>query len=209
MFEIIVEDQFKKDFKKISRRHKQIARELKAAVNQLMEFGKVPDEYKPHELTIAGENYTGHIDFHLSDGNFDVIVLYMPHKTNPSIRLVRIGSHKELFNNKLLWAPFWRVKIKGVITISCVKNSRKNKIQAWDELQSFISSNKKENVTWSENKSFKEVLNDARDDKFERIENIELQKAKEKLRVRLDLAAKETKEGLTIPYEKMRKLLWI
>ena len=31
------------------------------------------------------------------DGEVDVLVLYLPHKTNPIIRLVRMGSHKELF----------------------------------------------------------------------------------------------------------------
>ena len=36
-------------------------------------------------------------DFHLSDGIADVIVLYLPHKTNPVIRFVRMGSHSELF----------------------------------------------------------------------------------------------------------------
>jgi mRNA interferase YafQ len=31
------------------------------------------------------------------DGEEDVLVLYLPHKTNPIIRLARMGSHKELF----------------------------------------------------------------------------------------------------------------
>ncbi len=43
------------------------------------------------------EDSNGHIDFHLSDGLVDVVVLYLPHKTNPVIRLVRMGSHEELF----------------------------------------------------------------------------------------------------------------
>lgn len=102
MFEIIVDTQFKKDYKKICRNHKQIIPELKAAVQQLMSSGRVADEYKPHELNNAGGIYNGHIDFHLSDGKVDIIVLYMPHKTNPAIRLVRIGSHEDLFHGKLL-----------------------------------------------------------------------------------------------------------
>ena len=102
MFEIIVEDQFKKDFKTVSRQHKRIASELKVAVSQLMEEGKVSQDYRPHELANSGGNYNGHIDFHLSDGKVDVIVLYMPHKTNPTIRLVRIGAHNDLFQGKLL-----------------------------------------------------------------------------------------------------------
>ena len=102
MFEIIVEEQFKKDYKQVSREHAQIVPELKAATEQLIESGKVSDEYNPHELVNAGGNYNGHIDFHLSDGELDVIVLYMPHKTNPTIRLVRIGSHEDLFQGELL-----------------------------------------------------------------------------------------------------------
>ena len=49
----------------------------------------------------TGGNYNGHIDFHLSDGLVDVVVLYLPHKTNPVIRLVRMGSHQELFQGPL------------------------------------------------------------------------------------------------------------
>lgn len=41
------------------------------------------------------------MDFHLSDGQVDVVVLYMPHKTNPSIRLVRMGTHEDLFQGQL------------------------------------------------------------------------------------------------------------
>ena len=41
----------------------------------------------------------------------------------------------------------------------------------------------------------------------DRMEAIELQEAKEKLRSRLILAAEETKQGLTIPYDEFRKSL--
>ena len=41
----------------------------------------------------------------------------------------------------------------------------------------------------------------------DRMRTIELQAAKEKLRSRLLLAAKETKDGLTIPYDELRKSL--
>lgn len=62
-----------------------------------MNNGKVKESYQPHVLNKNGGNYNGHIDFHLIDGKVDIIVLYMPHKINPVIRLVRIGSHRELF----------------------------------------------------------------------------------------------------------------
>lgn len=97
MFEIKVEAQFKIDYKKVMRTHPQLRDEFKSAVSELMTYGRLPAEYGAHELSNPGGNYNGHIDFHLSDGLVDVIVLYLPHKTNPIIRLVRMGSHQELF----------------------------------------------------------------------------------------------------------------
>lgn len=41
------------------------------------------------------------MEFHIAEGVFDVLVIYMPHKTNPSIRFVRMGSHAEFFHGKL------------------------------------------------------------------------------------------------------------
>lgn len=69
---------------------------------ELVENGVVPEEYRPHALVNPGGNYNGHIDFHLSDGKVDVLVLYMPHKTNPVIQLVRMGTHEELFAGPML-----------------------------------------------------------------------------------------------------------
>ena len=90
MFEIKVEAQFKADYKRTMRIHPQLKTEFKAAVAELAARGSL-------ELSNPGGNYNGHIDFHLSDGLVDVVVLYLPHKTNPVIRLVRMGSHEELF----------------------------------------------------------------------------------------------------------------
>ncbi|BDZ31754.1 type II toxin-antitoxin system YafQ family toxin [Lactiplantibacillus sp. WILCCON 0030] len=81
--------------------HPELVPELKLVLNELINFGTVPDTYQPHLLTKAGGNYNGYVDFHLSEGKVDVLVLYLPHKSNPSIRLVRIGSHDELFQGPL------------------------------------------------------------------------------------------------------------
>lgn len=97
MYEIRVEPVFKADYKRVMRNHPHLKPAFRAALDELMATGTVPASYSPHPLTNQGGNYTGHIDFHLSDGDVDVIVLYMPHKTNPVIRLVRMGSHRELF----------------------------------------------------------------------------------------------------------------
>ena len=102
MFQIQVEAVFKADYKRVTAAHPQIKKEFKAALDELVEHGAVPEEYGPHELVNPGGNYNGHVDFHLSDGEVDVLVLYMPHKTNPIIRLVRMGGHEELFRGPLL-----------------------------------------------------------------------------------------------------------
>lgn len=82
MFEIKVEAQFKADYKRTMRIHPQLKSEFKAAVAELAAHGSLPAEYGAHELSNPGGNYNGHIDFHLSDGLVDVVVLYLPHKTN-------------------------------------------------------------------------------------------------------------------------------
>lgn len=102
MHEIRVEPIFKTDYKRVMRAHPQLRREFEEAVRELAINGCVPEGHNPHALTNPQGNYNGHIDFHLLDGAVDVIVLYAPHKTNPIIRLVRVGSHEELFKDPLL-----------------------------------------------------------------------------------------------------------
>lgn len=101
MFEVKYGPAFKADFRRVMRRHPHLLAEFKAAVAELVAHGEVPEEYGPHALSNPGGNYNGHVDFHLSGGLVDVIVLYLPHRTNPSIRLVRMGSHEELFQGEL------------------------------------------------------------------------------------------------------------
>ena len=55
----------------------------------------------------------------------------------------------------------------GVITISNNVRKEKNKVQAWDELQAFISAHRVSETTWPQDKSFKDVLNEARDERYE------------------------------------------
>lgn len=97
MLEIKVEAQFKADYKRTLHSYSQLKTEFKAAIAELAAHGSLPTEYGIHELSNPGGNYNGHIDFHLSDGLVDVVVLYLLHKTNPVIRLVRMGTHEELF----------------------------------------------------------------------------------------------------------------
>lgn len=98
MFEVVFEKTFVDDYRRVKRRFPAVAVELREAVNELCTNGKLPERYNAHELANPGGNYNGHIDFHLSEGETDVVVLYMPHKTNPTIRFVRMGSHEEIFH---------------------------------------------------------------------------------------------------------------
>ena len=97
MFDIKYDATFKRDYKRVMRRYPHLKEELRAAVSELAESGTLSDHYRPRELANPGGNYNGHIDFHLSSGKVDVEVLYLPHGNNPQIRLVRMGTHEELF----------------------------------------------------------------------------------------------------------------
>lgn len=92
-----VESQFQKDFQRFKKEHPELLTEFKVAMRELVLNGAVPDSYHPHVLDNRGGLHNGSLDFHLSDGKVDVVVLYLPHKTNPVIRLIRIGTHDELF----------------------------------------------------------------------------------------------------------------
>ena len=97
-FSIRFDSQFAAEYATLRRRHPDLADELDDLIREeLSPYGTVPSRYRPHLLTKPGGNYNGHWEFHLSDGVTDVLVLYLPHKSNPAIRLVRVGSHRELF----------------------------------------------------------------------------------------------------------------
>ena len=100
--EFIFEKRFLNDYKRIKIHTPSVAREFDAVLRQIEETGSVPDSYNPHELTNSNCNYTGHMEFHIAEGRLDIIVIYMPHKTNPTIRFVRIGSHQDIFGGPLL-----------------------------------------------------------------------------------------------------------
>lgn len=97
MFTVTSDSAFVNDYKRVTRAHPWVKKEFLVAVRELMESGALPETYGAHILDNPGGNYNGHVDFHLSDGAVDVIVLYLPHKTNPEIRFVRMGTHDELF----------------------------------------------------------------------------------------------------------------
>ncbi|MBO5538475.1 MAG: type II toxin-antitoxin system YafQ family toxin [Prevotella sp.] len=81
--------QFKKDLKRyIHQPSKLLA--LKNVTLALQETGRVPQEYLPHMLS---GNYKGFMECHIED-NFLLIWI---DETNEIIKLVRLGTHHELF----------------------------------------------------------------------------------------------------------------
>lgn len=100
-FELILEDQFKEDYKELKREHAWLISYLRAAIKLLAENGELPSEYNDHLLDNPGGNYNGHNEFHLADGVVDVLVLYKKRETHLTIRLVRIGTHDQLFHGPL------------------------------------------------------------------------------------------------------------
>ena len=69
-------------------------------------YGIVNEISKPHILNNRGGNYNGNQEYHLSNGKVDVLVIYNPHKTNLTIRMIRIGTHKDLFQGELKWFSY-------------------------------------------------------------------------------------------------------
>lgn len=88
MYELKPEPQFKKDYQNLKRSHPELISDLLETLKQLQKNGIVNSEYYPHLLNNRGGNYNGNYEYHLSDGKVDVLVIYMPHKTNPVIRLI-------------------------------------------------------------------------------------------------------------------------
>ena len=81
--------QFKKDLKRYQNKPRQI-NELYSVLALLAEKGKVPQRLKPHYLK---EEYGGCMECHV--GNDFLLVWF--DEDNDIIKLIRVGSHSELF----------------------------------------------------------------------------------------------------------------
>ena len=82
MFELKPEPQFIADYRQVMRKHPALKSELRAALRELAATGTLPAMYRLHQLANPGGNYNGHMEFHLADGMVDVLVLFMPHRSN-------------------------------------------------------------------------------------------------------------------------------
>lgn len=81
--------QFKKDFKRYEQKPKKLESLVKV-LDQLAQTGTVDASYKPHEL--KGE-YKGTLECHVEN---DFLLIWVDEKEQ-TIRLVRLGTHSELF----------------------------------------------------------------------------------------------------------------
>lgn len=81
--------QFKKDLKRIQNNPKNIS-SLEAVLRILSETGTIPKEYKPHLLS---GDYKGYMECHIES---DFLLIWIDENID-LIKLVRLGSHSELF----------------------------------------------------------------------------------------------------------------
>ncbi len=87
MYELLYTSQFKKDYKKVSK-GKRIEK-LHQVFKQLSNTGTLPAKYKTHVLK---GNYKGYHEAHIEP---DWLLIWK--KSNMQIKLIRTGSHSELF----------------------------------------------------------------------------------------------------------------
>lgn len=81
--------QFKKDLKRILNNPRKVSA-LKVVLGLLRETGTVTREYRPHFLTGI---YRGHMECHIGS---DFLLIWIDEREDV-IKLVRLGSHSELF----------------------------------------------------------------------------------------------------------------
>ena len=89
MWELRITRQFKKVLKKYQNRADKIA-SLSIILSMLQETGTVSSKHKPHML--AGE-YKGFMECHVEN---DLLLIWLD-DTEHIIKLVRLGTHSELF----------------------------------------------------------------------------------------------------------------
>lgn len=89
MWKLFQTTQFKKDLRRIGNNKKKLLA-LKEVLEQLRETGNVSARYKPHNLT---GNYKDALECHIES---DFLLIWIDEERH-TIKLVRVGSHSELF----------------------------------------------------------------------------------------------------------------
>lgn len=89
MKELKITNQFKKDLKRYQNQPKKINK-LKVVLEYLQQGTAIPQEYKPHKL--LGE-YKDCMECHIES---DTLLIWFDENSN-IVKLIRLGSHSELF----------------------------------------------------------------------------------------------------------------
>lgn len=92
MKEIRKTSQFKKDFKRFAKDVEKV-KTLMSIVEKLERGEFIPDEFHPHPLKGEWKNY---MECHIDD---DYLLIWFD-KEESIVRLVRLGSHSELFGKR-------------------------------------------------------------------------------------------------------------
>ena len=95
MNHIKAERSFEKDVKRWKKKVSGLQEELQEVLEIYFEKGYIPDSYNPHLLDNPSLPYYGDMEFHLLD---DLLVVYVEISKRNSIRLIRLGTHAELFH---------------------------------------------------------------------------------------------------------------
>jgi len=88
MYEIFRTTSFKKDYKKLSKKEKEL---LKSVIKTLAEGETLDEELKDHKLI---GNYLGCRECHVQP---DLLLIYRIDNDILELALVRVGSHSKLF----------------------------------------------------------------------------------------------------------------
>jgi mRNA interferase YafQ len=89
MYTLKITSQFKKDLKRIQNNPTKILH-LKEVLRLLEQDGVLPERFKPHKRVC---DYAGFIECHVES---DLLLIWLDPEENV-IKLVRLGTHSELF----------------------------------------------------------------------------------------------------------------
>lgn len=92
MYRLLISTKFKKDLKKIKKNQEDYG--LTRDVLKILKnhgFKGIPSSMRPHKLV---GNYKGNWECHLKS---DLLIIWFQVETPKTIKLVRIGSHSDLF----------------------------------------------------------------------------------------------------------------
>ena len=93
MYDFILTTKFKKDFRKLQKRDLTEVRLVVGILDLLRENGvkSIPPQMKPHKLQ---GKYKGDWECHIKP---DLLIIWFQIEAPKTIRLIRIGSHSDLF----------------------------------------------------------------------------------------------------------------